>query len=527
MYKLLIVDDEFVEIEALEYVIKNSTLPIAEIKSTHNGRKAIQVAESFAPDFVLMDIKMPGISGTNAAAIIKDHNPNCKIIFLTAYNYFNYAKEAIELGASGFLIKPVADDELIGILNSLIIEIEKDNLNQELTLNIKTKFKQISTFFENELINYLLFADTKEDQIYEYLHALGCVPNHMHVIVMTIKESNTSDTSSLKETMLRRRSLKILKENFQTVSTQCLGNFNKNFIYVLINTDTPISSTTSSSILTKTITYIKDNFLLDVRAVISDAFNDVMTINPLLLQHKHILLTNDTSTLIVNPSLTISKSNHFSSSKEKLLLESIRINNKSLCLSIGNDYVKWLEEQDLSLAEVKYNLFGMLTYITKSVTSDLDTDLSSFMTNYSKKLEGVTNENALYSCFMDQLLTITQVLNQNVPSETSTIIQKLCKYINIHFKENLSLKELADDIHMNSQYISKLFKEETGINFSDYLTNLRIEEAKKLISSTNQSMKEISNYVGYNDSNYFTRAFKKHESMTPKEYRLKASKHMN
>lgn len=522
MYKLLIVDDEFVEIEALEYVIKNSDLPIGEIKSTHNGRKAISIAESFAPDFVLMDIKMPGISGTQAAAVIKDHNPNCKVVFLTAYNYFNYAKDAIELNASGFLIKPVADDELIGILNKLIIEVEKESLNQELTLNIKSKFKQISSFFENELINYLIFADIKEDQINEYLHALGCTPSHMHVLVMAINENSVTESSSLQETMLRRRSLKVLKENFAPQVTQCFGNFNKNYIYMLINTDTPINEATSKSILHKTITYIKDNFLLDTRVVISDSFDNVMDINQLLLQHKHTLLTQNHTNIIVNPQLSTSKTDQFSIHKEKLLLESVRINNKSLCLSICNEYVQWLNIQNLSLTEIKYNLFGMLTYITKSLMTEGDQDLRPLVSNYSKKLEGVTSVNALFSCFTDQLLTISQLLNASTPDESSSVIQKLCKYIDIHFKENISLKELADDIHMNSQYISKLFKEETGINFSDYLTNLRIKEAKKLISSTNQSMKEISIYVGYNDSNYFTRAFKKHESITPKEYRLKS-----
>ena len=139
MYKLLIVDDEFVEIEALEYVIKNSDLPISSIESAHNGRQAINLVQTFLPDFVLMDIKMPGISGIQAAAVIKEEHPNCKIVFLTAYDYFNYAQEAIQLKASGFLIKPVADDELISVLNRLIVETEKESLNQEISLNIKSK----------------------------------------------------------------------------------------------------------------------------------------------------------------------------------------------------------------------------------------------------------------------------------------------------------------------------------------------------------------------------------------------------
>ena len=87
---------------------------------------------------------------------------------------------------------------------------------------------------------------------------------------------------------------------------------------------------------------------------------------------------------------------------------------------------------------------------------------------------------------------------------------------------NLSLKALADDLDMNSQYISKYFKENKGITFSDYLTDIRFSKAKLLLLETRKSIQDIGLSVGYNDPNYFTRAFKKHEALTPNQYRLKA-----
>lgn len=524
MYKLLIVDDEYVEIEALEYVIKNSSLPIGFIKVANNGREAIKTAATFHPDFVLMDIKMPGISGTEAAAVIKESAPDCKIVFLSAYNYFNYAKEAIQLKASDFLIKPVDDRELIDVLNRLIIEQKNESLNKELTVEIESKFKQISTFFENELINYLLFSDVKKEQIEEYLRALNCTPSNLNILIMVLDISTINDFSSLQETMIKSRSLKRLKENISIFSTECFGHFNKNFIYILTSSKKPLSYEQAQVALSKTTHYIKTNYSIGSRAIISKSFSDVMLINPTLLQHKHELLNDEKAETIIFPSITVNSGNGFSNAKEQQLLESIILCNRTQCLSLSNDYTQWLKSQNLDFIEIKYHLYGMLSYIIKSVNCDDNTRglLTNLILRYTKKTESVTNGNTLYSCFTDQLISVSQLLEQSEFIYNSSVIQTLCRYIDTHYQDDITLTSLCDEVHMNSQYISKLFKEVKGITYSDYLTDTRIIQAKKLLSRSNQTIQEISSLVGYNDPNYFTRAFKKHESISPKAYRQKS-----
>lgn len=126
MLKLLIADDELIEREALHFIIGRSCPGIGTIEEASNGREAISINATFKPDIIIMDIKMPGVNGIDASKIIRQYNPDCRIILLTAFNYFDYAREAIKIGVKDFLVKPVQNDEIIQVINSVVDSIKSD-----------------------------------------------------------------------------------------------------------------------------------------------------------------------------------------------------------------------------------------------------------------------------------------------------------------------------------------------------------------------------------------------------------------
>lgn len=528
MYKLLIVDDEYVEIEALTYIVENSTLPIATILTASNGRQAIELSKEHTPDIIIMDIKMPGITGTEAAILIKEFCPYSKIVFLSAYNYFDYAQEAIRLEASDFLIKPVSNETLIEVLSRLIANKEKESRELQLTSSIETQFKQISTFFENELINYLLFADIKKHQLEEYFQALDCHPEYLHTIVISIDEHSLESLSSLKATMIKRRCIKTFKERIQPFANRCFGNFNKNWLYLLVIVPTPIPKDKAELFFQETIKTIQNNYYVTCRAAISDVITNIMNINESLLVMKHEILFNQDKSQIIYPISKYKTSNNFSLKKEQMLLEAIQLDNTTRILTISSEYSNWLKQSSYSTKEIKYLLFGSLSMIVKTLSNlreNVSPQLFNIVMAYISKLENNDNIDTLCSCFNDQLLTIADIFSDNRENVDSPIVMKLCTYIDENYMHDLSLKDLASNVDMNSQYISKHFKDIKGVNFSDYLTDVRICNAKVLLTTTHKSIQDIGLSVGYNDSNYFTRAFKKHETLTPKQYRSKAYRH--
>lgn len=126
MYKLLIADDEILERQALRYFIENSKLEIEEILECGNGVDAVKLALTEQPDICILDIKMAGLNGLEAMERIKTVNRHCKVIFSTAYNYFEYAVEALRLGAMDYMLKPVKKELLFQVLNKAIDELDSE-----------------------------------------------------------------------------------------------------------------------------------------------------------------------------------------------------------------------------------------------------------------------------------------------------------------------------------------------------------------------------------------------------------------
>ena len=108
---------------------------------------------------------------------------------------------------------------------------------------------------------------------------------------------------------------------------------------------------------------------------------------------------------------------------------------------------------------------------------------------------------------------------ETVDLQEGRTIHSITRYLQEHMAEDVSLTVLAEQFHLSGQYISQLFKNEIGVNFLAYLTNIRMEKAKKLLLSTSMSIGEISEQLGYGDYRVFTKVFKKSEGITPSQYR--------
>ncbi|GGJ57141.1 two-component system response regulator YesN [Anoxybacillus voinovskiensis] len=156
MYKLLIADDEPLEREGLELMIQRMLPEQFLIFHAENGRSAIQQVERQRPDIVFMDIKMPGIHGLEAIAEIRKTYPAMKIVILTAYDYFTYAKEAISLGVNEYLLKPVKKEQIVAVLNKLTEEIATEKKMRDAQLETKEKLAQLYTLSETTFTLFLM-----------------------------------------------------------------------------------------------------------------------------------------------------------------------------------------------------------------------------------------------------------------------------------------------------------------------------------------------------------------------------------
>ncbi|WP_066310813.1 response regulator [Bacillus sp. FJAT-29814] len=162
MYKLLIVDDEMLERQALRMIVSTKLKNIEIIGEAENGRKAIQLANQFAPNIIIMDIKMPGITGIEAVKVIKDQQPDIKVIMLSAFDKFEYARQVMQQGVKEYLLKPARKDELVAAVERVISELNMERREKEEQENLRKNLRLAISPSENEEVAWDLYYDDKK-----------------------------------------------------------------------------------------------------------------------------------------------------------------------------------------------------------------------------------------------------------------------------------------------------------------------------------------------------------------------------
>ena len=138
---------------------------------------------------------------------------------------------------------------------------------------------------------------------------------------------------------------------------------------------------------------------------------------------------------------------------------------------------------------------------------------------YLPEINSMKSYDELRLWFVSHIEHAVKMINTANAAQTEDVAEKAKKYIDQNYKEDISLDDLSGMYDISPFYFSKVFKTQTGVTFTDYLTGVRVAKARELLEGTNKSMKEICSEVGYSDPNYFSRIFKKHTGVTPTEYK--------
>ena len=177
MYKLMIADDEFLSRFVIKSLIQKKFPDIDIVAEPENGRQAIEYGLKLKPDIIIMDIRMPGLNGIEASKVILNEYPNTLILILTAYDKFDYVKEALDIGIKGFILKPINEMEVIQNINRIIGEIEKRERHVEQEDFVEEKIRTVRPLIENELVSAFITSDFDAEKIERYSHLLK--ENHL------------------------------------------------------------------------------------------------------------------------------------------------------------------------------------------------------------------------------------------------------------------------------------------------------------------------------------------------------------
>ncbi len=509
MFKLLIADDEQLEREALRFIISKSIDSIIDIEEAVNGREAIAKVQASKPDIIILDINMPGINGIEAAWKIRKKDENVSIIFLTALHQFDYAHEAIKVGALDYIVKPSSEKRIIEVMEKVTSKLLEEKTARQERENIELRLDKATDYLSSEFIYNLATRNMKEEKFVNYLTLLDINFNMGRGFIMKLNYETYPIlvNSDYQKQILKKRCLRLMNDILKQQNLLCSFNMDLNNIIILV-----YSSYQSDKIES-------DEFIKDLISAISNKIKENLNIDILL--GKGSLFHN--AEAAVQSFIEAKNFDDRSISSEKLPLE-LEMNLEQAIIACDKDKTEelyhnidlWIESSLITFKKKKSCITDLTAILRHAASSQFPEGNYSININDISEADSISELLTAFKVFLNESLEkITDLFErENIPS-----IKKACLFLQENFRKEISLEETAQFCNLSTFYFSKIFKEHKKQNFINYLTEIRINEAKKLLKETNLSMREISSDIGYRDPNYFTRVFKRVVNYSPSDYR--------
>ena len=530
MYKLLIADDEQIEREAVKYIVNEHFAATFEIREAANGREAIELAEQFRPDLIFFDIKMPGINGLQAAAQIRAALPECRIIIVTAYHYFNYAKEALSLGVDDYITKPAPMETVVATVRRIIGQIEDKQVQRRLNEEKERRLKQFTQYFEDDLLVLIAYGEIEETALEEYFGILHTTYQAFLPVVASVIYHNAPGqaTSEMEKRILNKRLAEWLKNYFQKIGRFAFIRSIGHEIYILLMFEEFPGEYQFRLMGIQLCTELKECLCNELGITLSIGIGNIY--NPIREVYQGFLLARRALSYDTEPGSIVSFGDIQKSSrqtiyplnKEKRLYQCIARGELHSAEQLLEDLLQWILVNFLHPEAFRQKVYELLlvllceTYTTTHLT-EFDINTEELRRNISR----IDQREEICLFAKDYLLKKITEINTIKTSRANALLTRAIEYLESNYQKDLSLEDVAGFIQISPFYLSKIFKKEIGENFIDYLTGIRIQKAKEFLANPLLTIKDICHQVGYKDPNYFARVFKKACGITPTDYQAK------
>lgn len=512
MYNILVTDDEQIVIDSLSFIINKNFTDI-NVFTALSGTEALEIAMKENIDIIFMDINMPGLSGLETASCIKKMKPNIVINILSAFDRFQYAQEAMNLGSFKYITKPVNRNVLIETIKESIEVVDSHRGKVSEDTELHKKLDLVSPLIENDFI-YACIFNTENTDLSSYLDYFNLAgtswifccfefPNITSANQLNtytkIHELLNSEHKCLVSSFMMNRIVVFYPVYSQEKSYENLQTSIKQ-IYTKLSYNISSGIRCGVSQIESNINRLKDSY----NEALSN-LNKVSSTGGLnFTGQEQEIFQSSKSNKVELKNQVITKLKQGDTNNVKLFTDLYAAD----LLSSNTDLNKY-KNALLELLITCHNVAEQIVPLPENESYD---SAFSFMSQ--------ENNTTLLKDFVQQLLTeYSQKISSSKTDEENPLITKVCNYLNENLKEDISLEQMANIINVSPFYLSKLFKEEKGITFINFISDKRLEKARDLLEHSDLSIKEITSEIGYNDQNYFSRIFKNKYGLSPKEYR--------
>jgi len=518
MYRVLIVDDEPIAIEAVEYIIKNKLKDLEVGGKARSGREAVEKAYNIRPDIVIIDIKMPGINGLEAIRKIREFNPDVYFIVISAYDYFEYAAEAMSLGVVEYLVKPVKEARLVEALERVMEIISQKRKRMSRELELKEKLEIIIPTLENGFIYSICSHENNTEELLNFGRLFELENKSGYVMVIEFGDRLQNKISASVKTQNHYVDWRdILKSSCKCIVGPLM--FNRIVIYVINETQEDSFSVKLSAIR------LAEEFANKVRNIFGDVSIGIGRC------YENVANAKKSYREAMQALQYLSRSNDYILHIDDVLNEYEE--EYETDQEIENEINEKVARGDVNSALVAFDRIFDDIVLDTSGLEDIKDKCIVILVGLSKRWDhirydfrkvlnkiinaGTTEE--LRNVLRMFIEKTTEKVALSHQEKVNSIIAAADEYMLKNYAKDITLEDIARAVNLSPYYFSRFYKEQSGVNFIDRLTAIRIEKAKEYFMNTDLSLKEVSGLVGYQDPNYFSKLFKKITGYTVTEFK--------
>lgn len=516
MYTYIVVDDEQLTQQGVLKKLESYSGDISCVGTAENGESGLKLIMETHPDIIITDMNMPGMDGGIFLLKIREILPDIPIIVISGYKDFEYAHRAIESNACKYILKPFPREALHNAMDIAIARIEESDSRNKSIQKMNEEHESIRLEYDVQNLRSTI---------------LGYIPDMDHFHSSRIQSLTTGErlyslfTLRFEKALNLDRIIAFIIENDMEDFCICVPNIcNSNVGALLFSFNRSFSNNVSEYLIhiaksfLQTMEQDEANLIIGMGDLRSTRANLKLAYEDACSSIDNMVL-NDTRKIFPYQPMDYNAANVIWDREAEFMFRVENSETDVIPPMIAELFDQCVSVPTLRLGDMKaycIHLFREAYQMLKnyiSINSTMESNTSIHILNNIFSFDELQNYITIF------FNNICNLLKDESRFRSSDVIQNIKIYTQEKYYNNLSLDFIASLFYMNPSYISHLFKKSTGTSYNQYLTDIRLNKARELLSSTDRKTAQIAKQVGYDNEKYFYRLFKKHLGLTPEEYR--------
>lgn len=542
MLKIFLAEDEVVVRETIKRMIPWEELGFELVGEAADGEMALPLLIRQQPDLLITDIKMPFMDGLTLARLAKKEIPGLKVVILSGYDDFNYAKQAIGIGVEDYLLKPITKNALIERLSEIRSRYEHEKTQKEYYEKFQREMQAYEKNSSRDFFEALVGGSMDMMEVYKRAEKLGLdiVAEAYNVLIFTMNCDEDFSGQRDEYSSWEAESLELLENFFAGHSSAMLFRSNIFSYGVLLKgqRETIEENTRACVDEIRKILSRQDGrrewFLAVGQSVerLSQIQKSYHTASRAFSQR----YLYDENILYYDEMETMEHPGGQAETEDNAYLQKVDVNAlnpailqkflsnglqeetenfvKDYFYAIGQEPMESLVFRNYVILNVRFSVISFIKGLGCDTNEMESADTEEVLAESGKNMESAI---AYAKKMISQAI---EIRDQNSGNKNRSILKTAVDFIDSYYmEEDISLNTVANVANVSSNHFSALFSQNMGQTFIEYLTTLRMNKAKELLRCTGMRSSEIAGEIGYKDAHYFSYLFKKTQGMTPSDYR--------